>query len=120
MKVVLKVLLSDDMLWVDHCYLTKNNPSYSHQYLLSNHRGISGVNPTAIEIPNSKACNQSPFVRPFIKITTIAIITMKRINNNEVCSIPTSKLVFGGSLANSSAKWWFNHKCDLYHIYILS
>ncbi len=42
---------------------------------------ISGVSPTATEIANKKASNQSPFVNPLTNSTKGTITNMNRINN---------------------------------------
>ncbi len=58
---------------------------------------ISGVNPTAIEIANNKADNQSPFVIPFKKKTIGTIINIYFIITQETALTPFSKLVITGS-----------------------
>ena len=53
---------------------------------------ISGVSPTAIEMANSRACTQLPFVNPFTKNTIGTITIIKRISNHETELTPFSKL----------------------------
>ncbi len=64
---------------------------------------ISGVSPTATEIPNRNACNQFPFVMPFITKTSGTIISIKRINTHDTAFTPFVKLVSTASSATDEA-----------------
>ena len=64
---------------------------------------ISGVSPTAIEIPNRNASSQSPFVIPLIKNTSGTITSIKRIRTQETALTPLVKLVSTASPAIADA-----------------
>ena len=64
---------------------------------------ISGVSPTAMEIPNRNASSQSPFVMPLIKNTSGTITSIKRIKTQETALTPLVKLVSTASPATADA-----------------
>ena len=64
---------------------------------------ISGVSPTAVEIPNKKASSQSCLVRPLIKNTNGTMTIMKRIKTQLTELTPLVKLVVTFSLATAPA-----------------
>lgn len=64
---------------------------------------ISGVKPTAIEMPNKKAFSQSPFVIPLIKKTRGTITSINRISTHETALTPLVKLVSTASPAIADA-----------------
>lgn len=64
---------------------------------------ISGVSPTAMEIPNKNASSQSPLVMPLMKNTSGTMISMKRISTHETALTPLVKLVSTASSATADA-----------------
>ena len=64
---------------------------------------ISGVSPTATEIPNRKASSQSPFVIPLIKNTNGTMTSINRIRTHETALTPLVKLVSTASPAIADA-----------------
>ena len=64
---------------------------------------ISGVSPTAMDIANSRALSQSPFVIPLIKNTIGTITSINLIKTQDTELTPFSKLVTVGFLFNSCA-----------------
>ena len=64
---------------------------------------ISGVRPTAMEIPNKKASSQSFLVKPLMKNTKGTMTTIKRIRTQETALTPRVKLVSTASPARAEA-----------------
>ena len=64
---------------------------------------ISGVKPTAMEIPNKNASSQSPFVRPLIRNTSGTMTSMKRISTQDTALTPFVKFVSTASFATAEA-----------------
>ena len=64
---------------------------------------ISGVKPTAMEMPNRNASSQSPFVIPLMKNTSGTMTSIKRINTQETALTPLVKLVSTASPATADA-----------------
>ena len=64
---------------------------------------ISGVRPTAMEMPKRKASSQSPLVRPLMKKTRGTITSIKRISTQETAFTPLVKLVSTASPATEEA-----------------
>lgn len=64
---------------------------------------ISGVRPTAMEMPNRKASSQSPLVSPLMKNTSGTITSMKRISTQDTAFTPRVKLVSTASPATALA-----------------
>ena len=64
---------------------------------------ISGVRPTAMEMPNKKASNQSPLVMPLMKNTRGTIMSINRMSTQETAFTPLVKLVSTASPATAEA-----------------
>lgn len=64
---------------------------------------ISGVSPTAMEMPNRKALSQSPLVMPLRKNTSGTITSINRIRTQETALTPLVKLVSTASPATAVA-----------------
>ena len=64
---------------------------------------ISGVSPTATEMPNRNAFSQSPFVMPLMKNTNGTITIMNLISTHETALTPLVKLVSTDSPAIADA-----------------
>ena len=64
---------------------------------------ISGVSPTAMEMPKRKASNQSPLVSPLMTKTTGTMTNIKRISTQEMALTPLVKLVSTASPATEEA-----------------
>ena len=64
---------------------------------------ISGVKPTAIEMPKRNASSQSPLVMPLMKNTSGTMTSMKRISTQETALTPLVKLVSTASPAMAEA-----------------
>ena len=57
---------------------------------------ISGVRPTAMEMPNRKASSQSPFVMPLTRKTRGTMISIKRISTQETAFTPRGEACLRG------------------------
>lgn len=64
---------------------------------------ISGVSPTAMDIPNRNASSQSPLVIPLTKNTRGTITSIKRIKTYDTALTPFVKLVSTASPATADA-----------------
>ena len=64
---------------------------------------ISGVRPTAMEMPKRKASSQSPLVMPLMKNTRGTITVINRISTQETAFTPLVKLVSTASPATAEA-----------------
>ena len=84
------------------CFLLMETAPFARQ-VVTIIGSISGVSPTAMEIPNRKASSQSPFVMPFTKNTSGTITSIKRISTQETALTPLVKLVSTASPATADA-----------------
>ena len=73
------------------------------RFVVTSIGSISGVNPTATDIENNKACSQSPFVIPLITKTIGIIIIINFIRSILTEFTPLSKLVISLSSVIVSA-----------------
>ena len=64
---------------------------------------ISGVSPTAMDMPNKNASSQSPLVIPLMKNTRGTITSIKRMSTHDTAFTPFVKLVSTASSATADA-----------------
>ena len=84
------------------CFLLMETAPFARQ-VVTIIGSISGVSPTATEIPNRKASSQSPFVIPLIKNTSGTMTSINRIRTHETAFTPLVKLVSTASPAIADA-----------------
>ena len=84
------------------CFLLMETAPFARQ-VVTIMGSISGVKPTAMEMPNKKASNQSPLVMPLMKNTSGTMTIIKRISTHETALTPLVKLVSTASPATAEA-----------------